>query len=375
MMKAGARASLPGRDGQGRLAPGPPCPRGLSLLPLRCILVTVLALLAACASEESAPAPTPAAPAPTPALTPTPSPTVSPAPSPTSEPDGDARTPRGEFGEPELVGAFDAEVVPGASGLATSARDPGTRYLLDDRPGTSEVWVLREDGSLRGAIPVAGLDALDTESLSVAACGPDDDRSCVYVGDVGDNLRAREDVRIYRFPEPDLADGIPAAPVPADVAVLTYPEAPEDVEAMLVDDEGVPHLVSKAPFDADEGVTGTTRLYKAEGFADGELREVAELDLPPPQQPLLSVVVGDVVTGGAVGPDGRVLLRTYDHVLLATPPQADAPLASLADWDFEEVPTPMLPQAEAVTWAADGCGYDLVSEHIGDVWHVPCLTE
>ena len=367
------RGSLPGRDGQGHLGPRSARTRTGGLLGL--LLAT--AWLAASCSGADAPAPTgdgDAPPTPTPGepdLEPTPAPPAtaappSPAPSPTPTAE--------EFGEPELVGSFDAEIVPGASGLATSARNAGARYLLDDRPGTSEVWVLRRDGSLRGHITVAGLDAVDTESLSVAPCGPDDGRPCVYVGDVGDNLRSRDDVRIFRFPEPDLTDGLPEDPVSADVAVLTYPGDPEDVEAMLVDDAGVPHLVTKAPVDPETGETGPTRLYTAGGFADGELEEIGELDLPPPAEPLLSLVVGDVVTGGSVGPDGRVLLRTYDHVLLGTPPHPDAPIEELGRWTFEEVPTPFLPQPEAITWAEDGCGYDLVSERIGEVWHVPCLT-
>ena len=387
MMWVCGRASLPGRDGQGRLDPRPRRARRGPRAVRTAILVASALALWACSDSDPAPADTAdtaesaetAAPAP-------PSPT-SQAPSPPpdrgdgalesdTEPPAASTPPpdASEFGQPELIGAFDPEVVPGASGLATSEANPGARYLLDDRPGTGEVWVLREDGSLRGSIEVEGLDALDTESLSVAPCDGDSDTSCVYVGDVGDNLRSRENVRVYRFPEPDLTEGLPGRPVDADVATLTYPGEPEDVEAMLVDSEGVPHLVSKAPFDAERGTTGVTRLYTPGQFADGELREVGPLDLPPPQQPLLSLIVGDVVTGGSVGPDGRVLLRTYDHVLLGTPPRSGAPLESLADWDFEEVPTPMLPQAEAITWAADGCGYDLVSELIGDVWHVPCVT-
>ncbi len=303
-----------------------------------------------------------------------PHPTAAPVPSapaagPTPEQDAQATA----FGSPTLLGRFDASRVPGASGLAASARNPGWRYLLNDRPGTDAVWLLDGRARLHGPLRIAGLDAVDTESLEVAPCGPDDARSCLYIGDIGDNLRSREHVEVHRIVEPDLEGTLPTAPLPADVARLVYPDGPHDAEALLVDADGRPHLVTKATFDAERDETGPTRLYTASAFANGVLEEVGRLTLPAPRRRVLGPVVGDVVTGGSVAGDGRVLLRTYDHVVLLTPPGPDADLASLPGWDAEEVPGPLLPQAEAVAWDADGCGYALVSERIGDLWHVPCV--
>lgn len=288
----------------------------------------------------------------------------------TPERDGDTKA----FGPPTLLGRFDATEVPGASGLAASARNPGWRYLLDDRPGTDAVWLLDGQARLHGPLRIAGLDAVDTESLEVAPCGADDARSCLYVGDIGDNLRSREHVEVHRVVEPDLDGPLPTGPLPAETARLAYPDRPHDAEALLVDAGGRPFLVTKAPFDAERGETGPTRLYAASGFADGALEEVGQLTLPAPQRRVLGPVVGDVVTGGSVAGDGRVLLRTYDHVVLLTPPEPGAGLATLPTWAAEEVPGPLLPQAEAVAWDADGCGYALVSERVGDLWHVRCVT-
>jgi hypothetical protein len=282
------------------------------------------------------------------------------------------------FAPPVRVGAFDAEIVPGASGLAASIRHPGLLYLLDDREGTNEVWVLDTEGGMLGSIAVDGLHALDTESLEVAPCGVPGDgpsESCLYVGDIGDNLRGRRDIRVYRFTEPDLAADPAAdghlATVQPDVAVLRYPDEAHDAEALLVED-GWLYVITKPPMDAVEA----TVLYRAP-FGEETLERVGELRLPDPASPLLSLFVGNVTTGASMDGDGRVLLRTYDSVFLASPPEPSAGLDSLADWTFTETPTPRLPQAEAVTWSADECGYYTVSERIGDLWFVPCreITE
>lgn len=265
--------------------------------------------------------------------------------------------------------------MPEASGLAASQRTPGVWYLLDDGPGTSQVWLLGADATLLGAVEVAGLDGTDTEDLAVAPCGPEDPSSCVYIADTGDNLRARSSVEVVRFTEPDLAAGPPSEPVPADTVELRLPAGPADVEALLVDRSGTPHLVTKARFDQTSGQTEPARLLVAPGFADGDLAAVGEVPVPAPAVPLAAELVGNVITGGDAllsERPGRVLLRTYDHVLLYTAPSPDAPLSTLPIWNVREVPTPFLPQAEAIAWAAGGCGYATVSEGVGDLWQVPC---
>jgi hypothetical protein len=275
------------------------------------------------------------------------------------------------YAEPERVGVFDAEMIPGASGLAVSRLDPDRLYILDDREGTSEVWVVRTDGTMLGAIGVAGLDALDTEALGVGPCGPGDPTTCIYVGDIGDNLRSRTDITVHRFPEPDLEAGLPAAAVDAAVIRLRYPGAPEDAEALLIDDEGVPHIVTKAAFDRETRETGPARLLRAPGWSDGTLEDLGQVPVPPPATPMQSLFVGNVVTGGDQLP-GRVILRTYDQVVELVADTADAPLASLSRWRTSTPPAPFEVQSEAIAYAPDGCGYYTVGERSGDIWFTRC---
>jgi hypothetical protein len=353
------------------------------------LLATAL-LAAACAEPGAAepdgsPAPIVTAPPPTDAATPTtperttPDPTSGPG---DGEPEDSAAVggagasacadPLGCYGEPELIGTFDVAAVPEASGLAASLRNPDVLYLLDDRPGTSSLLAVRTDGSTLAVLEVAGLDARDTESLAIGPCDSDGG-SCLFVGDIGDNLRSRSDIVVHRLPEPDLAAGPPAEPLAADRIRLRYPDGAHDAEALLVDDLGRPYVVTKAPFDRETRTTGETRLYRADAFADGVLTDLGPLPIPAPDVPLQSVLVGNVVTGGEHR-DGRVLLRTYDQVLELVAPagQDGTDLAGLAGWTVRSVPSPFEVQSEAITWAADGCGYLTAGEGVGDLWLVPC---
>jgi len=293
-----------------------------------------------------------------------------PSPSPSASPSRDCSDPLDCWERSVPIGAFDAEVVPEASGLVASLRNPGLYYLLDDGPGTTQVWVLRPEAGLVGATTVVGLQGRDTEGLAVGACGPGDPVTCVYVGDIGDNRRTREQVRVHRFVEPDLAVGVPAE-VGADSVALRYPDGAHNAEALLVDAAGVPYIVTKARFDSDTGVTGPTGLYRASGYADGTMEWLGNLTLPPTRRTLAAGVVGNVVTGGD-SRAGHVLLRTYDAVLSFRSPDPAAPLAGLPTWPVFELPSPVLRQPEAVAFASDGCGYTMVSEGDGDLWVAAC---
>lgn len=279
--------------------------------------------------------------------------------------------PMGCYGEPDLVGIFDAKLIPEASGLAASRRNPGVLYLLDDQPGTTGVWAIRETGEIVASLPLQGLDATDTESLAVGPCDGGG-ATCLYVADTGDNVRDRPSITILRAHEPDLSAAPPGNALPAEAITLTYPDAPQDAEALLVDADGTPYLVTKGLHDRASGETAPARLYAAPGFTSGVLRDLGTVPLPLPERALASLFFGNVVTGGDALP-GRVLLRTYDHVVeyVASGPEAD--LAGFPSWPSRAVPSSWQPQAEAVTYAADGCGYYSASEMSGDLWFTPCV--
>nr|MBA2316402.1 hypothetical protein [Euzebyales bacterium] len=308
------------------------------------------------------------APAAGPTATPRPTPSAASA-TATPDPTPACADEAGCYGAPAVAGTFDRTLAPEVSGLAASVRNPGVYYLVDDEPGTTEVVAVREDGTLVAWLPIAGMDAANAEALAVGACGAGDAQTCLYVGDTGDHV-GRPDVVVLRAREPALSPA-PSEPLPAEILRLTYPVAPTDAEALLVDAEGRPLLVSKAQFDRQSGITGETRLYRAPA-AGGALEDLGAVRLPEPQAPLQSTYVGNVVTGGDSNED-RVILRTYDQVVEFISPQAPADIGDFAAWPSRQVPSPPQLQSEAIAYRDDACGYVTASEGSGELWAVGCV--
>lgn len=204
------------------------------------------------------------------------------------------------------------------------------------------------------------MSAGNAEALTSGTCGPvplsdgATSETCLYVGDIGDNARQRDDVTVYRFAEPNLTD-IPDAAVAADVWTYTYPDGAHNSEAMIVTLDGSLLLVTKPAGD-----DLPHRIYRAQP-GGGELVFVREFQPPRAERPLRTLFTGTVVTDLAYTP-GRVLLLTYDEALEFTSPDPAADPASFPDWPHRRLSMPGLAQAEGISGAADGCGYAVVSE-------------
>lgn len=261
------------------------------------------------------------------------------------------------YGEPVRAGRYDAVTVDEASGLAASVRNPGVWWLLDDGP-TSGVWAISATGATIGRVQLAGFRSRDAEDLAVGPC--EGGRACVYVGDIGDNLRRRSDIQVARFVEPDLSAGVPAEDVPAQVITLRYPDAPADAEALLVDAGGAPYIVTKDPAD--------TRLFAAEGFADGTLTDLGPVPVPRPKGLSLGGLAGAVTA--ADSRPGRVVLRTYAHAVEYAAPDGQAALPGLAGWTAHVVPSAPEPQSESIAYTSDGAAYATLSEGDPTIWLV-----
>lgn len=337
------RTSLPRRDGQGLR-------RGTVAA-----LLVLVSMISACRGTDRIPVNDADLPSPTRATVPPPSG------SPT----------RSEKPEPFVAGTFDRKVVGEASGVAPSVRNAGWVYVLDDGPGTDGVLAVDTMGGGMVRLIVEGMSGRDTEGLAVGACRTGARRRCLFIGDIGNNQSLWPTVDVWRVREPRLRGRSGELRVTGAMATYTYPDAPVDAEALLVAD-GRPFLVTKERRDPADGRAPPPRLLAARRWGDGVLRDRGAIALPAPSIGLAAAIVGNVVTGGGVG-DGRVILRTYDHVVEYTPPNADAPLDTLPAWRAREVDdVPPLAQPEGA--AVDRCGIWLVDEQVDTLWLVPSVS-
>jgi hypothetical protein len=186
--------------------------------------------------------------------------------------------------------------VPGlieGSGVAVSRAVPGRLWVHNDS-GKPELLALDYRGAVTGRLAFTGASVRDWEAIAVGPCGT---ASCLYVGDIGDNNARRDQITIYRAPEPDDASGS----VAADAFHARYPDGPRNAEALLVGADGRLYVVTK-------GDTAPIAVYRFPAtLQTGNTMTLERVGAPAPN----SSRAAARVTGGDVSWDGQwAALRT-----------------------------------------------------------------
>lgn len=237
-----------------------------------------------------------------------------------------------------------------ASGLAVSRKSPGVLWTHNDsdEDGPFAYAFAAADARYLGRYALLGAKVHDWEDMAIGP-GADPKVDALYLGDIGDNDKKRDDITVYRVPEPavDLAQ----APGDRELAgvetlVFTYPHGKaHNAETLLVDPvRGDLCIVTKRK-------SGESDVYCAAApLRSGELEHVAELDL------------GGLATGGAVSLDGSVVaVRTYLDARLWRRDLA-RPLADAFRDPACPIPVVLERQGEALAFTPDALGYYTVSE-------------
>jgi hypothetical protein len=223
------------------------------------------------------------------------------------------------------------------SGLAASQTLADVFYAHNDSGDSARLFRVGYDGSDKGQVTVTGASAVDWEDIAVGPCGA---QSCVYIADIGDNLKVRNDLVLYRFVEPSLA----ASTVRADAYPLSYPDGAHDAEAMFVDQTGVVYIISKEQA-GPVGVYAVGPLPATPGPVVA--RKVGSF--LPPTLGFPSVTGADYIGG----PCPRAVVRTYAGVLLFEGAPGDNGEAVLKK-SFRTLAVPVERQGEAIAFSRDG---------------------
>jgi hypothetical protein len=139
-----------------------------------------------------------------------------------------------------------------SSGVAASRAHAGVFWTHNDS-GDPVLVAVNAAGARAGSVRVTGARVEDWEDLAIAPCPSGGD--CLYVADIGDNQAKRQSVTVWRVPEPGPTD---AQTRPADALRFTYPDGPQDAEAMFVLPDGSVHIITK-------GETGPIAVYRSRG--------------------------------------------------------------------------------------------------------------
>lgn len=255
------------------------------------------------------------------------------------------------------------------SGLAASRTNAGVLWAHNDSGDAARVFALDVSGGHLATYTLAGADALDWEGM---AMGPSAarDASELYLGDIGDNARARPEVIVYRVREPAVDRG--AAPFVGTLAgierlTLRYPDGAHDAETLLVDPVSADLIIVtkdaggseifRAPVTIDANSTATLELVGRIDFSQLKRRSEFPADAPP-----LARAGGALATGGDISPSGDLIaIRTYSAVWMWSRGAGQSVGEALAAAPCEAA-SPAEQQGEAIAFDAGGRGYFTASE-------------
>jgi hypothetical protein len=266
------------------------------------------------------------------------------------------------YGSPVHLADLEDRSINESSGIAASRRNPKLFWTHNDSGDGPFIYAFDRQGKHRGVWRIAGASAIDWEDIAVGP-GPGSRQSYIYIGDIGDNSRKRDEIIVYRVIEPLIVSedssstkGQPRNTAAPDVIRLKYPDGKHDAETLLVHPStGDLYIVTKV-LGAAAGV------YKLKG------------PLPKSMETTL-VHVGDIrfptrmigfITGGDISSDGkRVILCDYlgGCELILAKTQA---VGFDAIWKQPPVPINLgsRRQGEAICYGADGSALFLTSEGV-----------
>ena len=234
-------------------------------------------------------------------------------------------------------------VVDEASGLTSSRWSDDRLWVHNDSGDSARLFALDRSGKLLATVTLEGAKSKDWEDIARGPCAPGEAaRSCLYVADMGDNREKRDDVRFYRFAEPERLEAEMTVKA-FETMELRYPVGPLNAEAIWVDEQARVVIFSK---EEDR-----TRIF-VQPFATGApvvAALVGERKLPGG-----NLFVRELVTAADYdAATRRVAFRTYHHAYEWRLP-AGAGAEQLAGLEPVALPLALEPQGEAIAYLPGG---------------------
>ena len=238
------------------------------------------------------------------------------------------------------------------SGIAASRQNSDVLWVHNDSGDSARIFAMNTQGDDLGVYNLSGAGAVDWEDIAIGP-GPLEGQDYLYVGDFGDNARARSSITVYRLAEPivDSTSGAGTVNLGGVEALhMQYPDTVYDCETLMVDPLGGDlYLVTKDRAGEDMAHVFRTPADQAAGST--VTLEFVE-----------SLAMSSQVTGGDISADGTdILIRQY-HQAYYWSRDAGDDLGDVLAGNGEQVPLDFEMQGEAIGFSADDRSYFSVSE-------------
>lgn len=269
-----------------------------------------------------------------------------------SEPNSAANNGReSAYGRPKITGKIRSKEINESSGLALSGCQPDVLWTHNDSGNAPLLFAINSAGADRGTWTVAGAKGGDWEDIAELSGKGD---CYLYIGDIGNNSRVRNEFTVYRIREPLAGEKKNAAETGAAESLkFTYPDFRHDAETLMVHPQtGDIYVVTKR-------ISGAAGVYKIKpdftGGAVQKAEKIADISVP--------AIPNGFITGGDISPDGkRVVLCDYFAAYEFTLPDGAAGFDEI--WGEKPVLIELgeREQGEAISYSPDGNSIFATSE-------------
>jgi hypothetical protein len=230
-----------------------------------------------------------------------------------------------------------------ASGLVASIANPGFLWAVNDSGNTAEIFLIDLQAQVRLVCTLAHIENRDWEDITLAR-GPDN-KSYLYIGDIGDNFLKYDDKVVYRFEEPVLNGEAEQIITHFDTFTFRMPKARFDAETLLVDP------VTQDLFIFSKQRRGAV-IYQAPQPLRTDTMTLKKV---------LTISLSQIVAASITVDGKKVLLKSYDQVFYFEKPKSEKLVECLVKV-HEVLAYTREPQGEAIAWSSDGTEFYTLSE-------------
>jgi hypothetical protein len=262
------------------------------------------------------------------------------------------------YEKPEIAGRIESPEIRESSGIAASRCQKDIYWTHNDSEGDAFVYAINGRGQKLGTWRVTGAKNHDWEDI--AAFKNKNGECELYVGDIGNNTRSRNEFVIYKFAEPKVSESSrsstrrkPLTTESASAIRFSYQRAPQDAETLMV------HPMTGDFYVIDKRITGAAGVYRlSAGYSTSEANElkfVGELSVP--------AIPNGLFTGGDISSDGkRVIVCDYFNAYELSLPENATEFDEI--WNQKPVVVTLgaRDQGEAVAYNSDGTTIVATSE-------------
>lgn len=240
-----------------------------------------------------------------------------------------------------------------ASGLVASMSNPGFYWTHNDGGNPAEVFLIDQKAKIKLVCKFKHIQNRDWEDIALGA-GPEEGKTYIYVGDIGDN-KAQYPVKIiYRFVEPVFSDEKEIVISDYDTLFVKLPDGVRDSEALTIDP------VSKDLFLFSKR-EDSVRLYQMTYPFLADTILLARVAILP----FHNINAVDISVDGK-----EVLAKDYDHIYYWKKEGVES-IGELLQKPPIELPYDKGPQDEAIAWERDASGFltlgEIVKKHGGEL--------